>query len=248
MSLFALLVAGSAIVPMGQEPSIIDGVSFASKPGVLFTPLRETASWLGYPVEWDSKTRVVSVGGRTLKDTEIAKLFDGTKVVALRAFEELGSKVDFDPTTEWATVTRDDRQVTVRWPEQRVEVSLKQQTLRAWQGERLVMETPISSGRKGHRTPSGSFKAGPYKSRMHYSRLYNNSPMPWSVQINGHVFIHGYSSVPRYPASHGCIRMPLWGPNAARWFYNWVKVGTSVEVRQDFSDQDTIAGQSGSKS
>lgn len=236
------------MVAAGQDPSVIDGVSFASKPGVLFAPLRQTAALLGYPVDWDSKTRTVSVGGLALKDSEVAKLFDGTKVVALRTFEGLGSKVDYDPTTEMATVTRDDRRVTLRWPEQRVEVSLKQQTLRAWQGERLVMETPISSGRKGFRTPSGSFKAGPYKSRMHYSRLYNNSPMPWSVQVNGHVFIHGYSSVPRYPASHGCIRMPLWGGNAARWFYDWVKVGTPVEIRQDFSDQDAVAVSGGSKS
>jgi lipoprotein-anchoring transpeptidase ErfK/SrfK len=56
--------------------------------------------------------------------------------------------------------------------------------------------------------------------------------MPWSVQINGHIFIHGFSSVPAYPASHGCIRVPLTGPNPARCFYEWIHRGTPVAVIQ----------------
>ena len=110
------------------------------------------------------------------------------------------------------------------------EVDLAEQRLRAWQGERLVMETHVSSGRNG-RTPSGNFRAGPYKSRMHYSKLYDNAPMPWSVQVNGNVFIHGFSSVPDYPASHGCIRVPLNEGNPARFFYEWIDVGTPVRIR-----------------
>ena len=53
------------------------------------------------------------------------------------------------------------------------------------------------------------------------------------VQINGNVFIHGFSSVPNYPASHGCIRMPLTNGNPAKFFYEWVQSGTPVSVTKD---------------
>ncbi|NNM30037.1 MAG: L,D-transpeptidase, partial [Akkermansiaceae bacterium] len=85
------------------------------------------------------------------------------------------------------------------------------------------------SGRN-NRTPSGNFRAGPYKARRHFSSLYENAPMPWSVQVTGHVFIHGFTSVPKYPASHGCIRVPLTNGNPARFFYEWVDKGTPIRI------------------
>jgi lipoprotein-anchoring transpeptidase ErfK/SrfK len=39
--------------------------------------------------------------------------------------------------------------------------------------------------------------------------------------------VHGYASVPAYPASHGCLRVPI--PNA-RSIYNWFTMGTRVDV------------------
>ena len=111
----------------------------------------------------------------------------------------------------------------------RVEIDLSAQKLRAYQGNRLVMKTNISSGRN-RATPTGRFSAGPYKSAEHYSSLYHNAPMPWSVQVSGNIFIHGFSSVPRYPASHGCIRVPISGSNPARRFFNWVDVGTPIHI------------------
>ena len=62
---------------------------------------------------------------------------------------------------------------------------------------------------------------------MHRSKLYGNVPMPYSVQIAGNYFIHGFKSVPEHPASHGCIRVPM---DSAEPFYNWVKVGTPVDI------------------
>ena len=127
------------------------------------------------------------------------------------------------------TVTVDGRSLSVTPRAKRVEINLAVQQLRAWQGDRLVLQSRISSGRYGS-TPSGNFEAGPYKARMHRSSKYHNAPMPWSVQINGPVFIHGFTSVPDYPASHGCIRVPLSGSNPARFFYEWVDRGTPVRV------------------
>src|SRR5437762_4343234 len=118
-----------------------------------------------------------------------------------------------------------------RLPNKRVEVDLANQRLRAYQGARLVLDSSISTGREGKKTPAGGFKAGPVKSRMHRSRLYHNAPMPWSVQVHENIFIHGFRKVPRRPASHGCIRLPLTGPNPAKWFYNWIDLGTPISIK-----------------
>ncbi len=108
----------------------------------------------------------------------------------------------------------------------RVVIDKTSQTLRAYQGGQLVLQSRVSTGRQGRETPSGRYRAQS-KSRMHYSRLYDNAPMPYSVQFHGNYFIHGFSSVPNWPASHGCIRMPI-GTAAA--FYNWIDPGTPISV------------------
>lgn len=54
--------------------------------------------------------------------------------------------------------------------------------------------------------------------------------MPYSVQVNGNIFIHGFSDVPRWPASHGCIRIPLTEGNPARKFFYWVSIGTPIKI------------------
>jgi lipoprotein-anchoring transpeptidase ErfK/SrfK len=56
--------------------------------------------------------------------------------------------------------------------------------------------------------------------------------MPWSVQITGNIFVHGFTSVPRAPASHGCIRLPLDEGNPAKLFFDWVDRGTPVHIRK----------------
>jgi lipoprotein-anchoring transpeptidase ErfK/SrfK len=47
-----------------------------------------------------------------------------------------------------------------------------------------------------------------------------------SYFIRGYA-IHGYASVPTYPASHGCVRTPLW---FAPGFYARWSIGASVYV------------------
>lgn len=117
--------------------------------------------------------------------------------------------------------------ITVR--QKRVEIDKTNQILRAYENERLVLETKVSTGQGSKSTPSGRFLAGE-KHLMHFSRLYHHAPMPFSVEVCGNVFIHGFTYVPAWPASHGCIRVPLDGNNPARRFYEWVEVGTPIEI------------------
>jgi hypothetical protein len=54
---------------------------------------------------------------------------------------------------------------------------------------------------------------------------YNSEGMYYSVYWHGGYAIHGYHSVPPYPASHGCVRNPI---PESKFIYDWVKLGMSI--------------------
>ena len=67
---------------------------------------------------------------------------------------------------------------------------------------------PVSTGRDGYGTPSGTFH--PQTMARHwFSRKYYNSPMPHSIFFYGGFAIHGTNDISRLggPASHGCVRL-----------------------------------------
>ncbi|MBK8040503.1 MAG: L,D-transpeptidase [Verrucomicrobiaceae bacterium] len=232
MRLFVLLLLCFLNLIASGRAGTVDAVTFAAQPGKLFIPVSEAVDELGWEVIRDEKGHVTRLNVLELRPGMLRQLLDGTELVSTVQLATAGAEVAVMNADGAVKVGGFFRGFTLRAGAQRVEVSLKNQRLKGWQGDRLVLETKISSGRNGA-TPAGEFHAGPYRSKLHFSSLYNNAPMPWSVQINRHIFIHGFSSVPDYPASHGCIRMPLTGGNAARFFYEWVLSGTPVSVKKD---------------
>ncbi len=66
----------------------------------------------------------------------------------------------------------------------------------------------VSTARDGYYTPRGSWRPFLLK-KIHYSRKYDNSPMPNSIFFHGGYAIHatGYIKSLGRPASHGCIRL-----------------------------------------
>lgn len=67
--------------------------------------------------------------------------------------------------------------------------------------------SPVSTGKRGKETPSGTF-AILQKRRHHRSNLYSNAPMPFMQRLTWDgIAIHA-GRLPGYPASHGCIRLP----------------------------------------
>ncbi len=56
---------------------------------------------------------------------------------------------------------------------------------------------------------------------------FNSVGMYYSVYWHGGYAIHGYHSVPPYPASHGCVRNPI---PESKFIYNWVSLGMSIYV------------------
>lgn len=208
----------------------LEAVTFALSPGVVYLPLAEAARELRLKPVLDEAGRCVRLGDLPVVPGMLRVLVDGTELVQARDLELAGATLTHADDPRVQIFRRGLQRLTLVTSPKQVEVSLSRQELKAWQGSRLVLQTHISSGRNG-RTPAGVFSAGPFRARMHRSSLYHNAPMPWSVQINGNVFIHGFTEVPDYPASHGCIRMPLDGGNPARFFYEWVDTGTPVVVR-----------------
>lgn len=229
--LVLLLLCFLSLMGAGHAGTL-DAITFATEPGKLFIPVHEAADELGWPIARDDKGRTICLNTMDVRPGMLKQLIDGTELVSTAQLAAAGAAVADVNAGGEVRVGGFFRGFTLRAGAQRVEVSLKNQRLQGWQGGRLVIETKISSGRNGA-TPAGEFRAGPYRSKLHFSSLYNNAPMPWSVQINRHIFIHGFSSVPDYPASHGCIRMPLTGGNPARFFYEWVLSGTPVSVKKD---------------
>ena len=68
--------------------------------------------------------------------------------------------------------------------------------------------------------------------RSWFSTRYYGSPMPYSIFFHKGYAIHGTNYISRLggPASHGCVRMPMTGVNPARWFYDWIDLGTPVTI------------------
>jgi hypothetical protein len=74
-------------------------------------------------------------------------------------------------------------------------------------GVRIGVST-ISSGRPGFETPTGVFTILE-KNKEHFSRKYNDAPMPYQERLTwGGVALHA-GGLPGYPESHGCVHLPL---------------------------------------
>ena len=74
-------------------------------------------------------------------------------------------------------------------------------------GVRVAVST-VSSGKPGHETPTGVFTILE-KNVEHYSRTYDNAPMPYQQRLTWKGVAMHAGNLPGYPASHGCIRLPM---------------------------------------
>jgi hypothetical protein len=87
---------------------------------------------------------------------------------------------------------------------------------------RMLWRWPVSTGRAGHDTPNGQFRAFRME-EDHYSEEWDNAPMPHSIFFTkkGHA-IHGYHDTKNLgrPASAGCVRLH---PDHARQLFALVK-------------------------
>lgn len=108
----------------------------------------------------------------------------------------------------------------------RIVVDLLTQMTYVYRGDKLLGASSMSSARTGHVTPYGNWTI--LEKRPFYrSKKYDNAPMPFMQRIDDYgIAFHGGVN-PGYPASHGCIRLPM---KFAEKLYGVTKLGTKVII------------------
>jgi len=105
-------------------------------------------------------------------------------------------------------------------------VSLATQRAYVYRNGVMIGVTTVSTGKEGHETPTGVFTVL-QKAKDHKSNLYNSAPMPFMQRLTWDGIALHAGNLPGYPASHGCIRMPM---AFARQLYNVTQLGLTVVI------------------
>ena len=145
------------------------------------------------------------------------EIIDYPKTSLAHAYAESIAQAENSDAAVLGTTTSDGRE---KW----IEVSLKEQKVRAWEGSTVVMEFPISSG-KWSPTPQGNFNIW-YKTRSQsmiggskaLGTYYNLPGVPNNMFFHKGYALHGayWHNNFGQPMSHGCVNEPL--ANAAQIF------------------------------
>ncbi|KQZ56883.1 MULTISPECIES: L,D-transpeptidase family protein [unclassified Lysobacter] len=131
----------------------------------------------------------------------------------------LASEPDQTPLYEWQPQLAPEGPVTIV-------VRIPQQTAYVYRNGVRIGRSHVSTGRPGYQTPAGVF-AILEKQREHYSNLYDDAPMPYMQRLTWNGFALHAGSLPGYPASHGCIRLPY---SFAEKLFAITSKGTTVIV------------------
>jgi lipoprotein-anchoring transpeptidase ErfK/SrfK len=155
--------------------------------------------------------------------TPVTGYFDGLTANAVNVFKKTNGtgRDGFANTSVYAMVLRGQGAFKLRYPSsgthgKHVEFDWSRQVLVLADRGKPYRVYHVSSGKPSTPTVFGSY---------HFYRQEpgtNSHGMVYSSYFIGGYAIHGYISVPNYPASHGCLRVPI--PNAVS-IYNWIDVG-----------------------
>ncbi|MEO6054219.1 MAG: L,D-transpeptidase family protein [Chthoniobacterales bacterium] len=135
-------------------------------------------------------------------------------------------------------------------------ISLSKQRAYVYVGEETAIDTPVSTGKRKGMTPTGDYKVME-KDPNHRSSVYGNfvdskgrvvragvssridsapsgtryegAPMKWFMRLTSDGVGMHIGILPGYPASHGCVRLPV---DIAPLIYNAVKIGTPVKITE----------------
>lgn len=89
-----------------------------------------------------------------------------------------------------------------------VYVDVARQLATVYRNGARIAVTTVSTGKKGHDTPTGVFSIL-QKDAKHRSSTYNNAPMPYQQRLTWDgVALHA-GGLPGYPESHGCVHLPM---------------------------------------
>ena len=110
--------------------------------------------------------------------------------------------------------------------ETRIVIDRLTQMAYVYRSDTLVGAATVSTATQGRITPLG-FWSVLEKRRFYRSKKYDNAPMPFMQRIDNYgIAFHGGNN-PGYPASHGCIRLPM---KFAEKLYGLTRVGSKVVI------------------
>jgi hypothetical protein len=117
-----------------------------------------------------------------------------------------------------------------------VVVSIPDQLVHVYRNGIRIAVSTCSTGKPGHDTPTGVFTIL-QKDKNHHSSTYDNAPMPNMNRLTwSGVALHA-GNLPGYPASHGCIRLPL---DFSAKLFTVTHIGTPVIVAGSHSSPATV--------
>jgi hypothetical protein len=155
--------------------------------------------------------------------TPVTGQFDALTANAVNAFRKTNRMggVGHASSSVYAMLLRRQGAFKLRHPRpgKHVEFDWSRQVLVLAQGGRPYRVYHTSSG-----TPATPTVFGTYRFYLQTPGTNASGMVHSSYFIRGYA-IHGYASVPNYPASHGCLRVPI--PNAASIF-NWIDIGDTI--------------------
>lgn len=111
-------------------------------------------------------------------------------------------------------------------------VSLPEQRAYTYRAGELIGVTTCSTGRKGHRTPTGVFTVL-QMDQDHVSSTYKGAKMPFMERLTWSGIALHAGNLPGYPASHGCIRLPF---DFARKLFGISHLGVAVIIADGHSE------------
>jgi hypothetical protein len=120
-------------------------------------------------------------------------------------------------------------------------VSIPQQTMHVYRNGILIGRSTVSTGTSGHSTPSGVFTILE-KKVDHYSKKYDNAPMPNMQRLTWSGICMHSGNLPGYPASHGCIRLPY---DFSRLLFTLTAKGGTVVIGDGKTPQPHLAANPG---
>ena len=149
--------------------------------------------------------------------------YDWLTANAVNAFRKTNGmgRDGYAPKSVYAKVLRGEGAFKLRYPKagKHVEFDWSRQVLVLADKGRPFRTYHTSSG-----TPATPTVFGTYRFYLKTPGTNSKGMVHSSYFIRGYA-IHGYASVPNYPASHGCLRVPI--PNAAQIF-DWVDIGDPI--------------------
>jgi hypothetical protein len=117
-----------------------------------------------------------------------------------------------------------------------VTVSLDEQMAYTYRNGVLIGVATVSTGKKGHETPTGVFYTI-LKDAKHRSSKYNNASMPFTQKFTSSGIALHAGGLPGYPSSHGCVHLPS---EYARLLFNEAPMGMTVMVTNNTKYPESV--------